>query len=258
MIKLKVWKFGINPDKFIADCVDLTDDEIGKYFRFLCHAWKHEAHLLDDIKRINNISKNPNMETTKYILDRFFKKDKKGYFCPAQLEEWDWVQEKSSKATESVNKRWEYDRITNNSNNNSNNNKIIKDTFEKIWSQLKVKRGSKLEGLKAYTKLYKTKDMPETNFIIEKFNAKCDSVTENIYIPHFSKWLNQGMWTEELITENKTNNDNFGIAIRDPYRNLTFWKKGRRMPQDFDGDIIKKYKEGEISEEAFKKLNISV
>ena len=46
-----MWKFGISPDKFIADCVDLTDDEIGKYFRFLCYAWKHEAHLPNDIDR---------------------------------------------------------------------------------------------------------------------------------------------------------------------------------------------------------------
>ena len=51
MTKVKMWKFGINPDKFIADCVDLTDDEIGKYFRLLCHAWKHEAHLIEDIAK---------------------------------------------------------------------------------------------------------------------------------------------------------------------------------------------------------------
>ena len=77
MKKIKMWKFGINPDKFIADCVDLTDDEIGKYFRLLCHAWKQEAHLIEDIERINNIPENPNMEITKYLLNRFFKKDKR-------------------------------------------------------------------------------------------------------------------------------------------------------------------------------------
>ena len=86
-----MWKFGISPDKFIADCVDLTDDEIGKYFRFLCYAWKNESHLPDDIDRINRIAKNPDLETTKYILERFFKKDKLGYYCPAQLEEWNWA-----------------------------------------------------------------------------------------------------------------------------------------------------------------------
>jgi len=256
---------GISPDQFIADTQDLTNEELGVYFRLLCYAWKKEAYLPKDLDRLKRIGQNCDDKIISYLLETFFIQDDKGFYCKAQKTEFDWVVEKSGKATESANRRWNKsqderisERNANYSNNNSYNYKIIKDTFEKIWSQLKVKRGSKLEGLKAYTKLYKTKDMPETNFIIEKFNAKCDSVTENIYIPHFSKWLNQGMWTEELITENKTSNDNFGIAIRDPYRNLTFWKKGRRMPQDFDGDIIKKYKEGEISEEAFKKLNISV
>ena len=72
-----MWKFGISPDKFIADCVDLSDDEIGKYFRLLCHAWKNEAHLIDDKKRINAIVKNPNKESIDYILKRFFKKIKR-------------------------------------------------------------------------------------------------------------------------------------------------------------------------------------
>ena len=105
--------------------------------------------------------------------------------------------------------------------------------------------------------MYKNTTLPEKNYLIEKFNAKCDSVTEIKYIPHFSRWLNSEGWTEELITEKKEK-DNFGIQIRDKYANLGLWKKGIKTLNDFDDDIIKKYKEGEITKEAMEKMNISI
>jgi len=263
----KIWKMGISPDNFISDTQDLTNEELGVYFRLLCYAWKKEAYLPKDHERLKRIGQGCNDKSISYLLETFFIEDERGYYCKAQKEEFDWVVEKSGKATESANRRWNKTQSESTSERNANHshsynhNKIIKlkeKQFEELWSKLKVKRGSKSEALKFFIKLFKKKDMPETEFIIKKFNDKCDSVTEKIFIPHFSTWLNKEMWTEELITENKTSNDNFGIVIRDPYRNLTFWKKGRRMPQDFDEDIIKKYKEGEISDEAMEKLNITV
>ena len=74
----KIWKMGISPDQFIADTVNLSDDEIGKYFRLLCYAWKNEAYLPNDIQRINNITKNPNIKIVQYLLDTYFIKDEKG------------------------------------------------------------------------------------------------------------------------------------------------------------------------------------
>ena len=69
---------GVHVDKFIADTVHLSDDEIGKYFRFLCYAWKLRAKLPNDLKRINQIAKNPNLKKTQYLLDTYFnKKDRK-------------------------------------------------------------------------------------------------------------------------------------------------------------------------------------
>ena len=194
MTKIKMWKFGISPDKFIADCVDLIDDEIGKYFRFLCYAWKNEAHLPDDIDRINRIAKNPDLETTKYILERFFEKDKLGYYCPAQLEEWNWAIEKSNKATESINKRWSYDRNTN--NNNSNNNNKIKYTpeFDEVWNKLSVKRGNKKNAFIAFNKL----NGDDKNKIIEKYNFLISTISDPQYYPHFSSWLNGDRIDEDV------------------------------------------------------------
>lgn len=194
MKKIKMWKFGINPDKFIADCVDLTDDEIGKYFRLLCHAWKQEAHLIEDIKRINNIPENPNMEITKYLLNRFFKKDKKGYYCPAQLDEWNWATEKSNKATESINKRWSYGRNTNNSNSNNNNKIKYTSDFEDVWNKLSVKRGNKKNSFIAFNKLNEV----DKNKIVEKYNFLISTISDPQYYPHFSSWLNGDRIDEDI------------------------------------------------------------
>ena len=71
----KFWKMGISPDQFIADTVNLSDDEIGKYFRLLCYAWKNKAYLPLDIKRVCNIVKQCDEKSIKYLLETFFVKD---------------------------------------------------------------------------------------------------------------------------------------------------------------------------------------
>ena len=259
----KIWKMGISPDQFIADTVNLSDDEIGKYFRLLCYAWKNKAYLPSDIQRINNVTKNPNIKIVQYLLDTYFIKDEKGYFCKAQKIEFDWVVEKSGKAVESAEKRWNKNAMQSHSernanysysynNNNSNNNKNINNAFESIWSNLKVKRGTKANGLKAYKKIH---DKIKPNLLIEKFNLKCDSVKDQQFIPHFSTWLNSEGWTEELTTETR---DEFGINNRDPFINLGLWKKGIKTLNDYDGDIVKAFKENKIPKDAMLKMGFSV
>lgn len=257
----KIWKMGISTDNFIADTVNLTNEEIGIYFRLLCYAWKNEAYLPKDILRIKRIVQNAQEEDINYILETYFKEDENGYFSKAQKEEFEWVIEKSGKAKEAAEKRWSnanapqtHMRTQSSYSHSHNYNKIINDAFEDIWSKLKTKRGTKSEGLKAYKKIH---GKVEPNLLIEKYNLKIDSVQEIKYLPHFSRWLNTEGWTEELLTEKKTE-DSFGIVSRNKYANLSLWKKGIKTLNDFDEDIIKKYKEGEISKEAMEKLNISV
>ena len=197
-----MWKFGISPDKFIADCVDLSDDEIGKYFRLLCHAWKNEAHLIDDKKRINAIVKNPNKESIDYILKRFFKKDNIGYYCPAQLEEWEWVKEKSEKSTAAINKRWntsyDYLKDTNvlpsNSNNNNNKKFSYTEDFLKVWNSLNIKVGSKRDGQHAFNKIKNV----DPDILIKKYNFYLSTVDDPKYYKHFSAWLNSERYEEDL------------------------------------------------------------
>ena len=138
---------GVHVDKFIADTVHLSDDEIGKYFRFLCYAWKLQAKLPSDVKRINQIAKNPNIKKTQYLLDTYFDKTEQGYTNTAQCEEWKYVENVSEKNSKNANLRWDKKKampthMPNNasqSNSYSNNidkwNKIIPTSHIKVFNE---------------------------------------------------------------------------------------------------------------------------
>jgi len=65
-----------------------------------------------------------------------------------------------------------------------------------IWSQLKVKRGSKKL---AFNKWLKIKDTIDSELIVDKFNNLCKETSDNIYVPHFATWLNQERFNDEEI-----------------------------------------------------------
>lgn len=256
----KIWKMGISTDNFIADTVNLTNEEIGIYFRLLCYAWKNEAYLPKDISRIKRIVQNAREEDINYILETYFKEDDIGYYSKAQKEEFEWVIEKSGKAKVAAEKRWNANasqthmrtQSSYSHSNNHNNNKIIEDSFDAIWSKIKTKRGTKANGLKAYKKIH---GKVEPSLLVDKYNAKSNSVDDKQFVPHFSTWLNSEGWTEELITEKK---EEFKVDNRNPFANLSLWKKGIRTMNDSDQDIKKAYKDGLLEKIHIEKLNISV
>lgn len=251
---------GISPDNFISDTQDLTNEELGVYFRLLCYAWKKEAYLPKDLERLQRIGQNCHPKIIQYLLENFFIEDDQGFYCKAQKEEFDWVVEKSEKAKESAERRWnkQSERISERNANYShsyNKNKYIDELFESIWQSIKVKRGTKANGLKAFKKIFKNKEVPEKDFIIKQFNLKCDTVLDKQYIPHFSTWLNSEGWTEELTSEEK---QEFKIDNRHPFKNLPLWKKGIKTLNDNDSDILKAYKDGLLEKNHIEKLNISL
>ena len=91
--------------------------------------------------------------------------------------------------------------------------------------------------------------------MVDKYNAKSNSVDDKQFVPHFSTWLNSEGWTEELITEKK---EMFKVDNRNPFANLSLWKKGIRTMNDSDQDIKKAYKDGLLEKIHIEKLNISV
>ena len=258
----KIWKMGISTDSFIADTVNLTNEEIGIYFRLLCYSWKNDANLPKDISRLKRIVQNAEEDKINYIIETYFIENDQGYYNKAQREELDWVVEKSDKAKEAADKRWSNANASQThmrtqssySYSNSYNNKIINDAFDEIWNKLKIKRGTKAKGLKAYNKLH---GKVEPNTLIEKFNAKADSLEDKTFLPHFSSWLNAEGWTEELLP-NKKENPPVGVINRNKFQNLPLWQKGIKTMNDDDQDILFKYKQGEITKEAMEKMNFSI
>ena len=250
----KIWKMGISPDNFIADTVNLTNEELGLYFRLLCYAWKNEATLPNDMDRLKRICQNADDKMINYILAQYFREEGKTYYSKAQREEWLWVQEKSGKASESAKKRWldANAKPTQSSNSNSNKNNYT-EIFNNIWSELKITSGNKLQAFKVFEKLT---DKPEPNVLIEKWNVYCSSVEDKKFIMHFRTWLNNKGWENEPQKLDKKND--FGIMTRDPFTNLSSWQKGFRTLNDTDQDIIEAYRQGKVSKEAMDKMSISV
>ena len=249
----KIWKMGISPDNFIADTVNLTNEELGLYFRLLCYAWKNEATLPNDMDRLKRIVQNADEKMINYILATYFKQEGKTYYSKAQKEEYEWVQEKSVKARESANKRYANALRTQSSNSYSNSHSHNIDIFNNIWSKLNHKTGLKQEAFKVFDKL---KDIPEPDVLVDKWNNYCSSIDDKKFIQHFRTWLNNKGWENE--PQKQEIKDDLGFYKRDPFVNLTSWQKGFRTLNDNDQDIIQAYKQGKVSKEAMDKMSISV
>ena len=249
----KIWKMGISPDNFIADTVNLTNEELGLYFRLLCYAWKNEATLPNNMDRLKRICQNADEKMINYILAQYFREEGKTYYSKAQKEEYEWVQEKSVKARESANKRYANAQRTQSSNSYSNSNNHNIDIFNNIWSRLNHQTGIKQQAFKVFDKL---QDMPEPNVLVDKWNNYCSSIDDKKFIQHFRTWLNNKGWENE--PQKQEIKDDFGIKKRDPFLNLPSWQKGFRSISDTDQDIVEAYRQGKVSKEAMDKMSISV
>jgi len=249
----KIWKMGISPDNFIADTVNLTNEELGLYFRLLCYAWKNEATLPNDMDRLKRVCQNADDKMINYILAQYFREEGKTYYSKAQKEEYEWVQEKSVKARESANKRYANAQRTQSSNSYSNSHNHNIDIFNNIWSRLKHQTGIKQQAFKVFDKL---QDMPEPDVLVDKWNNYCSSIDDKKFIQHFRTWLNNKGWENE--PQKLEIKDDFGFKKRDPFINLSSWQKGFRSISDTDQDIIEAYRQGKVSKEAMDKMSISV
>jgi len=249
----KIWKMGISPDNFIADTVNLTNEELGLYFRLLCYAWKNNATLPKDIDRLKRVCQNADEKSINYILEQYFREEDNTYYSKAQKEEYEWVQEKSVKARESANKRYANAERTQSSYSHSNSHNHNIDIFNNIWSKLTYKTGNKQQAFKVFDKL---KDMPEPDVLIDKWEKFCSSHDDKKFIQHFRTWLNNKGWENEPTKPEIK--DEFGVIERDPFLNLTSWQKGFRTLNDTDQDIREAYRQGKVSKEAMDKMSISV
>ena len=118
-----------------------------------------------------------------------------------------------------------------------------------IWPNLKFKKGSKVVALNSYLK--KAFDIDKET-LIKKYNELCSSTADPKFIPHFSTWLNQERWEEEISVKKET--DNFGIQPKKSHKDYVFFvKKGMRSTAISDDMVRQMRKENLITEEEFKK-----
>ena len=118
--------------------------------------------------------------------------------------------------------------------------------YNNIWSKLSIRRGSKQVAYASWLK--SAKDI-KPEILIEKYNSLCSQADDPKFIPHFSTWLNQNRWEEELPIKKeetpvqpKTHKD-YVFAV----------KKGMRLMNITDDMVSQMRKENLITEEEFKK-----
>ena len=89
----------------------------------------------------------------------------------------------------------------------------------------------------------------QPEILIEKFNALCLQSDDPKFIPHFSTWINQNRWEEELpVTKEETpvqpkTHKDYVFAV----------KKGMRLMNITDDMVSQMRKENLITEEEYKR-----
>ena len=134
-----------------------------------------------------------------YVLEQKFYLENDRYFNKRQQLEFVRGIELSNKRSE-ARKNKKFDTVLSKQNHvivdKDKDNDKDKYFNNNIWSKLKVKRGSKKL---AFNKWLKIKDTIDSEFIVDKFNNLCKETSDNIYVPHFSTWLNQERFNDEEI-----------------------------------------------------------
>ena len=109
-------------------------------------------------------------------------------------------------------------------------NNIYEDSFEKLWSLLDKKRGSKFKAHEIWLKNYDIITVNSEETVAEIYNEQIKDIEDKKYIPHFTTWLSQRRW-EIQFDQEKPN-------FIDRLKKLGFTHKGT------EGHFEKFYKDG--------------
>ena len=214
-------------DTFSAETVHLTNEAVGIYIRLLCFAWTKNArpfntesayricHCIND-----NCKKNVNK-----VLNEFFKKfEDKSDAMMNTVELWTHkrlVQEHKY-LTEKYKKRAEAGRKGGLATQNQSKgdfasskikapipipspipNKNIQSIFEKFWSLISHKKGSKFLASKRYAVHCVEMEAEE---VALAFNRYASTVKDKEFLAHVSTWINQRRFEDEVNNKTDINN----------------------------------------------------
>ena len=249
----------VRVNDFIANTVNLKNEELGIYWRLLCFAWESKALLCNDKEEIYEISKAHDERTKKVvdkILEKFFILDKDNcYYQKAQQEEWKRVNELYEIRSEAGKKGGQANSKQNESSleapipikipilkpNNYINKKIkYSVSFEKFWEGIdSIKnRSTKSDSFKQWSKLSEE----DRKDIKEKWNHyKKD---KGDYYKACERFLAKRIFDEISLEEKVVQFD----PLFDVKKYVSFVKKGIRIPNISDDQVDKMLSEGLISQ----------
>ena len=246
---------------FLNGCRGLTHQQKGIYFTLFCLAGMENGRgLPNDFDElclsVNVYDKNPEkVEELKHdltlVLNKKFILIDNRYHNQRQLDDFNneiqTIKNKSMAGKMSVmNKRSTQAKQKLNTLSESESISIFNND---IWPNLKFKKGSKVVALNSYLK--KAFDIDKKT-LIKKYNELCSNTADPKFIPHFSTWLNQERWEEEISVKKETYN--FETTPRKSYKDYVFFvKKGMRSTAISDDMVRQMRKENLITEEEFKK-----
>jgi len=246
---------------FLNGCRGLTHQQKGIYFTLFCLAGMENGRgLPNDFDElclsVNVYDKNPEkVEELKHdltlVLNKKFILVDNRYHNQRQLDDFNneiqTIKNKSMAGKMSVmNKRSTQAKQKLNTVSESESISIFNND---IWPNLKFKKGSKIVALNSYLK--KAFDIDKET-LIKKYNELCSNTADPKFIPHFSTWLNQERWEEEISVKKETYN--FETTPRKSYKDYVFFvKKGMRSTAISDDMVRQMRKENLITEEEFKK-----
>lgn len=205
-------------DTFSAETVHLTNDAVGIYIRLLCFSWTKNAKAFKEkdayriCQCINEDCKLKVME----VLTEFFIANK---IEDSQLnEEFTFTHKRLVQEhkylTAKYKARSEAGRKGGLAKSNNASSKMIapipipnpipksniQPMFDKFWSLLTYKKGSKYLANKKY-ELYCSKSNPKD--IADRFNRYASTVKDKEFLAHVSTWLNQKRFEDEETNKPK-------------------------------------------------------
>lgn len=222
-------------DTFTAETVHLTNEAIGIYIRLLSFAWTKNAKpfTTENAYRICQCKTDGCYINVYEVLQEFFilktenkdNRNKNTWIQKRLVHEHEYLTDKYKRKSEAGQKGG-LARVENASSKNQApipipkpipNNNIYDQSFEKLWKQLKIKRGSKFKAYKEFDKI----NVEEINNeqMARIYNNQIKSIEDNKFVPHFSTWLSQRRW--EMEDENNPMPD-----IIDRLVNLGYVHKG--------------------------------
>ena len=260
----KIFSMPVRVNDFIANTVNLKNEELGIYWRLLCFAWESKALLCNDKEEIYEISKAHDERSKKVvdkILEKFFILDKDNcYYQKAQREEWKRVNELHEIRSEAGKRGGQANNKQNESKsealipipipilkpNNYTNKKIkYSVSFEKFWEGIdSIKnRSTKSDSFKQWSKLSEE----DRKDIKEKWDHY--KKEKGDYYKACERFLAKRIFDEISLEAVVVNFD----PLFEVKKYVSFVERGQHMPMISDDMVDKMLEKGLISQEIHDK-----